>query len=105
MGLRKNYRSLTTAERQRLVDALKRLKANGTVNRFADVHRRHAAMNIHRSSHFLPWHREFTLRFEAELKKVDPSVDLPYWDSSVDQSPADRCGTTTSWGSSTPPGG
>jgi tyrosinase len=89
VGLRKNYRSLTTAERRRLVDALKRLKANGTVNRFADVHRRHAAMNIHRSSHFLPWHREFTLRFEAELKKVDPSVDLPYWDSSVDQSPAD----------------
>src|SRR4029453_17136205 len=54
--------------------------------RFAAIHERHFSMNIHRSSHFLPWHREFLLRFEAELKKIDPGVDLPYWDSSVDQS-------------------
>jgi tyrosinase len=89
MGVRKNYRNLTASERQRLVDALKALKANGTVDRFADLHQHHFDMGIHRSSHFLPWHREMLLRFEAELKKVDPRVDLPYWDSSVDRNTSD----------------
>jgi tyrosinase len=34
----------------------------------------------HRSPWFLPWHREFLLRFERELRKRDAKVTLPYWD-------------------------
>lgn len=33
----------------------------------------------HRDSGFLPWHREYLLRYEEELVKVDPRVSLPYW--------------------------
>ena len=58
MGLRKTYRDLTNQERGRFVDALFQLKRDGIVDRFAELHRRHFFMNIHRSSHFLPWHRE-----------------------------------------------
>jgi len=86
VGLRKNYRSLTATEKARFIDALKQLKANGTVNQFASMHAAHFTMNIHRSSHFLPWHREMLLRFERELQKSHPDIAIPYWDSSTDGS-------------------
>lgn len=84
--VRKNFTALTTQERDRLVAALKVLKARGVVERFATLHEHHFDMNIHRSSHFLPWHREMLLRFERELQAVDARVSLPYWDSAVEQS-------------------
>src|SRR5215211_1780396 len=99
MGLRKNYRSLTDVERNLFVQALKKLKANGVVDQYAEMHSHHFDMNIHRSSHFLPWHREMLLRFERELQQVPlddglvhPEITIPYWDSSWDQSQADPDG-------------
>lgn len=37
---------------------------------------------------FLPWHRRFLLEFETELRRVDPTVSVPYWDWTRDNSPA-----------------
>jgi tyrosinase len=47
-------------------------------------------MWAHRCPAFLPWHREFLLQFERELQTAanSPSLGLPYWNWSVDQSPA-----------------
>jgi tyrosinase len=79
---------MTSEQRQRFIRALIVLKGSGVIDRFADVHVLQDP-NIHRNSHFLPWHREFILRFEQELQRVDPRVSLPYWDSTIDRSPAD----------------
>jgi hypothetical protein len=53
MGVRKNYRSLTAPERDRLVQALFHVKATGVIDQFAQLHAQHFFYNIHRSSHFL----------------------------------------------------
>jgi tyrosinase len=89
MGIRKNYRNLTAVERDHFVDPLLQVKVNGVIDHFAAIHEMHFFMGIHRSSHFLPWHREMLLRFERELQRFHPDVTIPYWDSTVDRSPSD----------------
>jgi tyrosinase len=96
MGVRKTYRDLTNQERTRFVDALFQLKANGVIDQFAEIHRHHFDMNIHKSSHFLPWHREMLLRFERWLQRVPlddgqvhPEITIPYWASAVRRSTTD----------------
>jgi hypothetical protein len=89
MRCRKNYRDLTVTERDRLVQALYHVKAAGVVDQFAAEHESHFDHGIHRSSHFLPWHREFIRRFEDALRTYHPAVTLPYWNSIADQNPSD----------------
>jgi tyrosinase-like protein len=89
MFIRKNYRSLTDGERDRFVQALFHVKSTGVVDQLAEIHARHFNHGIHRSSHFLPWHREMLLRFEDALRTHHPDVTIPYWDSTVDRSPSD----------------
>jgi tyrosinase len=84
MGIRKNFRILTARERQEFVEALFAAKKEGVIDEFAAIHETHFNMNIHRSSHFLPWHREMLLRFEHALQAHHPDVSIPYWNSSVD---------------------
>ena len=89
MHCRKNYRDLTPAERDRLVQALYHVKAIGVVDQYAAEHETHFSHGIHTSSHFLPWHRDFIRRFEDALRTYHPAVALPYWNSVADTSPSD----------------
>ena len=89
MGVRKTYRNLTITERQNFVDALYELKRVGFIDRFAQIHAMHFNMGIHRSSHFLPWHREMILRFERRLQQEDSTITIPYWASAVRRSTTD----------------
>ena len=88
MAVRKNHQDLTDPERDRFVRALQAVKADGTVDRFAALHARHFSHGSYRSSHFLPWHREFLHRFETALRRHEPEVSIPYWNCSVDRDPA-----------------
>ncbi len=89
MGIRKNFSNLTDEERELFVQALYHVKSTGLVDEFAEMHARHFSHGIHRSSHFLPWHREFLIRFEQALQAHNPAVTIPYWDSTVNTSPSD----------------
>ncbi|KAJ3378998.1 hypothetical protein HDU92_006985 [Lobulomyces angularis] len=88
--IRKEWRELTTDEKTNYVNAVKALKAlPSTMNQgnkyedFAYIHDLHKN-TIHSVASFLPWHRLFLKDFENELQKIDPSVNLPYWQWSVD---------------------
>lgn len=103
--VRKDYRSLSDDEKRRFVEALLVLKSTPskwkgyesysvydalvkihvdawftlTVNE--DEPRSSMYRNAaHRGPAFLPWHRYFLLMLESELRKVDDSVTIPYWD-------------------------
>jgi hypothetical protein len=89
MLVRRNYRDLSPDERDRLVQALYHVKSTGLVDQFASDHATHFNHGIHRSSHFLPWHREFVRRFEVALQAFHPEIAIPYWDSTVDTSSSD----------------
>jgi len=85
MGIRKNQASLSNDEQQRFINAVLQLKANGGYDRYVAWHRELFWQGIHNTELFLPWHRELIVRFERDLQVIDPSVDLPYWDWSVDR--------------------
>lgn len=98
--IRKNVKSLSSAEKQDFVDAIKALKANTKDAKIADnryddyvvMHAQTMARSAgtdansdmrnlaHRGPIFLPWHREYLRRFELELRMAVPGVAIPYWD-------------------------
>jgi len=86
--IRKNANTLSAAERDRYLQALK--KAGMTYVEYIDFVRTHSRMSMgvyddlaHRQAHagsgFLPWHRAFVLHLERVLQAADPSVALHYW--------------------------
>jgi hypothetical protein len=98
MGCRKNQATLTTAEKTAFVNAVLALKNSvpsqmGLTNRYDDYVQTHMnAMSAtpgwgHQLPAFLPWHRELLRHFELDLRAIDPTVTIPYWDWTVDQDP------------------
>ena len=101
MGIRKSFVELDATERDNFLKAVLTLK-NEIVNpmapsaeqvsiydQFVAIHRSVMSLTLpdgstrnfgHTNSMFLPWHRLYIKEFEAELQKVDASVNLPFWD-------------------------
>nr|KAG5707211.1 hypothetical protein BaRGS_017895 [Batillaria attramentaria] len=87
--VRKEYRMMTDDERTRFHNAVNTLKRDTTVepNKYdalALFHTGVATFVAHGGPGFPGWHRVYLLLFEAALQEVDPTVCLPYWDSSLD---------------------
>ena len=106
MDLRKNQANMTADEKKAFVNAVLALKNKTpsrldpkTASRYDDYVQIHEeammAMNTenqtlgwaHYGPAFLPWHRYYIRQFELDLQSIDPSVTLPYWDWTVDNSP------------------
>ena len=97
LRVRPDVLQLSNAERERYVQTLHAMKrrpsaydpAVNAYDYFVQLHGRAfpsaqdpTHYNAHMSASFLPWHREFLLRFERELQRVsgDAQMALPYWD-------------------------
>lgn len=96
--IRKNVLSLTAEERSAFVDAVVAIKNTpspwapsiSVYDQFVFWHREAfdcPLMAAHMGPAIWPWHRMFLLLFEEQLRLVDPSVTLPYWDWTVDNQP------------------
>jgi tyrosinase len=96
--LRKDAARLTAAERRVFVEAVLALKRRPSpyldgvsiYDQFVLWHRDAfdcLIMAAHNHPAFLPWHRQFLIMFEDELRRVDPDVTIPYWDWTVDRTP------------------
>jgi hypothetical protein len=107
MKCRKNVRDLSPAEKTAYVKAVLALKTapsripgaqtavtngGGTPNRWDDYVWIHSVVGAgaHRGSAFGPWHREFLRQLELDLRQVsgNPEISIPYWDWTVDRTPA-----------------
>ncbi len=95
LWVRKNGKDLSAAERQALVNAILAVKKKpspwmhglSVYDTFVLWHRDAfgcAIMAGHMGPAFLPWHRQFLITFERELQAIEPTVTIPYWDWTVD---------------------
>jgi tyrosinase len=95
LEVRKNQSTLTESEKQHFVNAVKQLKQTflpgsdlSVYDQFVQTHSNEFLSGQgHGGPAFLAWHREFLLQFEQALQSVDPTVTIPYWDFTVDNSP------------------
>lgn len=94
--VRKNAKNLTSEEKKAFVDAVLALKAKpspwdanySAYDQFVFWHLDAFEcdnMAAHMGPAFLPWHRGYLWLFEQQLREMDPSVSVPYWDWTVDQ--------------------
>lgn len=81
---------LTNEELQRLVSAVKQMQVRTSSRNpsltqhewYVNIHRRSANV-IHNNPVFLPWHRYVAWLYESDLREIDPSVTLPYWNWTI----------------------
>src|SRR5258708_10736450 len=94
-GIRRNIKTVDSAERAMLRDAIKELNSRSCAGRRSDTppggvswwfkqDEIHQATHVHGGPEFLPWHRELTNRFEALIREINPQLSLHYWDFKED---------------------
>jgi tyrosinase len=98
---RKNQFSLSSTERARYVAALLKMKTDGIYDWYVQTHidsmwmlkSGGMPMWAHMRPAFLPWHRQFILDFENDMRAADTALTgkpsdlaLPYWNWMIDRS-------------------
>ena len=102
MRPRRNIATMPVGERVAFANAVLALHAKpsqrGLANRYDDFAKIHVdAMAVnpswgHGGPAFTAWHRVLLAKFEAELRLIDDSVRIPFWDWTVD-----RTATSAPW--------
>ncbi|XP_045191875.2 uncharacterized protein LOC123548573 [Mercenaria mercenaria] len=87
--IRKEYRMMSDAERDRFHKSILALKEDTTLKpnvytAIAELHAGEVIPMAHFGAGFPGWHRVFLLIFETALRMKDPSVSIPYWASNLD---------------------
>ncbi|XP_078342227.1 uncharacterized protein LOC144628048 isoform X2 [Oculina patagonica] len=81
--MRKDFTSMTTAERTLYVTTVRRASTEAPFRdeyrRLINIHQRLFQTGIHQKDQFLPWHRWY----ENLLRRVNCRVTVPYWDWSL----------------------
>lgn len=80
LTIRRDFMDMSEEERTKLADALNQLWDANLIQEHATFHGQHFYAGIHWGPTFLPWHRYFLRRLEKKLQDIDPSLFLPYWD-------------------------
>ncbi len=86
MTTRKEANAMTAVEQQRYVNAVNTMLAD-TSNPYGKMVAIHAdmthdmhGMDAAGTQRFLPWHRDYLMKFEKMLKAIDPLCFIPYFD-------------------------
>ena len=86
--MRKDWRSLTQAERCRYISAVVTVSTDPQYkpcyDSLVNLHIQFFGAGIHGITYFLPWHRWYLLQLENLLRKVDCRITVPYWDWSLE---------------------
>ncbi|XP_045194592.2 putative tyrosinase-like protein tyr-3 [Mercenaria mercenaria] len=80
---RREYRQLNDLEREKLHRSFQILYDEGTIHRYGKLYGL-AYTTVRKSPAFLGFQRVFLLAFEEELRRIDNTVSLPYWDFTID---------------------
>merc|ERR1719317_1363789 len=89
LAVRKEVRSLSEAEIDRLVKALKRMMENENgpeTSEYLRIANYHGSFCAHRNEQFPVWHRAYMVEMEKALQAADiknggdGKISLPYWD-------------------------
>ncbi|KAI8802012.1 hypothetical protein BJ742DRAFT_834780 [Cladochytrium replicatum] len=93
VSIRKEWRTLTSEEQQKYIDAVVTLRNSPGLSRrvsdeWASFILQHETVRrtAHNSTRFLPWHRGFVRLWELALQAIDPTIIQPYWDWTMDSS-------------------
>ncbi|XP_060569910.1 putative tyrosinase-like protein tyr-3 isoform X4 [Ruditapes philippinarum] len=83
ISTRREIRTLSEKEWKNVTDVFRKLYETGVLQSFGRLHGK-VKLRAHKGGAFLPWHRVFLAHFEQEMKKINPTVSLPYWDYTID---------------------
>jgi tyrosinase len=87
---RKNQKAVESDFPDRFKAAIQTMISQGNYSRIVDIHadmdhRMHSMNGPVGTRRFLPWHRIYLTKFEAELRIVDAGLCVPYWDWANDR--------------------
>jgi hypothetical protein len=87
---RLNQKAVEPGFPDRFKGAIQTMIGRGNYSRLVDIHadmdhRMHSMNGPVGTRRFLPWHRIYLTKFEAELRVIDPTLYVPYWDWATDR--------------------